>query len=462
MNLLNMLALAADEEQLRLHPLPEHAAASQGKHLCQHYAMLLASVLTAQSAVSETQTRLLRLLLDALKLGDIRALLFEQARELSPHLLIEAASLVREAGFAQHLVLDALVLLRLDAPLNEEVTRLAGELASFLGLDEGQLATRAKDAAEILGLNAIPHEESPTSATKTWNGEVEAPSATAERQPSLADFWPAQLSQPLTAEALQKGLNGGVWVLESDLVVHEPWQAEDAVLFFRNGATLTSLTNNNIYLSGCRLFVPVMICPGAGEVKLDRCEIWGNYNPADKRTALKLNMGKLTVMNSRFSTRNAQTIAVQDGSFTVQGSSFTCCGHVELDGGALWCSCTFLVVNCHFESCRAARGGAIWTTLLSRTVEDCEFIACESVALKDGMTGNIAIYAKRNTCNPVLNKCVFRHTSVNIGSSFDGYGRTIVDRCLFVNANLYCYNAHNHNFRFKSEYNDGNVIYIEI
>lgn len=462
MDLLNMLTLAADEEQLRLLPLSEHAAASQGKHLCQHYALLLASVLTAQPAVSETQTRLLRLLLDALKLGDIRASLFEQARELSPDLLIEAARLIREAGFAQHLVLDALVLLRLDAPLNEEVTRLAGELASFLGLDEGQLATRAKDAAEILGLNALPPEGSPTSATKTWNGEVEAPSATAERQPSLADSWPAQLRQPLTAEALQKGLNGGVWVLESDLIVHEPWQAEDAVLFFRNGASLTSFTNNNICLSGCRLFDPVMNCRGMGEIKLDRCEIWGNYDPADKRTVLKLNKGILTITNSRFSTRNAQTIAVQDGNFTVRGSRFTCCGHVELDGGAIWCNYTLEVVNCHFESCLAARGGAIWTTLLSRTVEHCEFIACESVALKEGMTGNIAVYAEKNTCNPVLNKCVFRHTSINVGDSYAGRGRNIVDGCFFVNANLYYYGNDKHSFECNSEYKNGAAIYMKI
>ena len=72
MNLLNTLTLAADEEQLRLHPLPGHAAASQNEHLRRHYALLLAAVLTAQPGVSAPQTRLLRLLLDSLKLGDIR------------------------------------------------------------------------------------------------------------------------------------------------------------------------------------------------------------------------------------------------------------------------------------------------------------------------------------------------------------------------------------------------------
>ena len=153
MNLLDTLTRAADEEQLRLRPLPTHAAATQAEHLRQLYALLLASVLTAQPAVSEPQTRLLRLLLDALKLGDIRGQLFAQARELEPAPLLEAARLIREAGFAHHLVVDVLVLLRLDAPLGDEAARLAGELAAFLGLTETDLATRAGDASDILGLN---------------------------------------------------------------------------------------------------------------------------------------------------------------------------------------------------------------------------------------------------------------------------------------------------------------------
>ena len=91
MNLLDTLTRAADEEQLRLRPLPEHAAATQAEHLRRHYALLLAAVLTAQPTVSEPQTRLLRLLLDALKLGDIRGPLFEQARKLTEHVKVVAA-----------------------------------------------------------------------------------------------------------------------------------------------------------------------------------------------------------------------------------------------------------------------------------------------------------------------------------------------------------------------------------
>lgn len=215
MNLLETLARAADEEQLKLHPLPEHAAANQAEHLRQHYALLLAAVLTSQASISEAQTRLLRLLLNSLKLGDIRAQLFEQARALEPAPLLEAARLIREAGFAEHLLVDMLVLLRLDAPLTDEAARLAGELAAFLGLDETVLATRARDAVEILGLDVASTDANPTE-------DAPAP-AHSPILISLAQYWPARLRQPLTLEALKAGLQGGIWELSEDMAVHFPW-----------------------------------------------------------------------------------------------------------------------------------------------------------------------------------------------------------------------------------------------
>ena len=114
------LAAAADEEALNLKPLPAHGAAEHDEHTRERYAWLLAALLAQQESVSETQSRLFYLLLAALKLGDCRAALFEAAREFDKSDLVEAARLVREAGIGAALVLDAMVLLRLDQPLTEE------------------------------------------------------------------------------------------------------------------------------------------------------------------------------------------------------------------------------------------------------------------------------------------------------------------------------------------------------
>lgn len=439
MNLLNTLTLAADEEQLRLHPLPEHAAASQDEHLRRHYALLLGAVLTAQPAVSEPQTRLLRLLLDALKLGDIRGELFEQARAPEPAPLLEAARLIRETGFAHHLMVDTLVLLRLDAPLGDEAARLAGELAAFLGLDESALATRAGDASEILGLDANENGSVNSGADKDAGGDDDEDDFSAAKHPlSLADLWPSRLRQPLTADALRSGLQSGLWLLDANLDVDFPWQANDAILVFRNSATLNIFAKKGVIkMSGCRLVDAAFDIHGACNIVLERCNWQGDYDPVAKRTTLNSIGQALTVTDSQFSTRNARAIAVQNNDLNLTGSRFTRCGHAELDGGAVWHSDhNRTIENCRFDRSLASRGGALWVNELYG-VNKCEFVSCESRGLRDKNAGDIAIYALKNTASPVLTGCVFRHASINVGNSLAGRGRKIAVDCQFISSNLY-------------------------
>lgn len=157
---------AADEEQLRLKPLPKHIIAPQPEHLRLHYALLLAALLSAQEAISEPQSRLIRMLLDALELGDIRGGLFEQARELDEETPIEAARLIRDAGLARHLLVDALILLRLDAPFDDNMVGLVSELASLLNVDAEDLETCVHAAAKILGLGNTRSD----ATAKKWPG----------------------------------------------------------------------------------------------------------------------------------------------------------------------------------------------------------------------------------------------------------------------------------------------------
>lgn len=435
MDLLNTLIGAADEEQLSLRPLPEHAASGQEEHLRRHYALLLAAVLTAQPAVSELQTRLLRLLLDALKLGDIRGPLFEQARELLPDQLLEAARLIREAGFAHHLVVDVLVLLRLDAPLGDEVMRVAGELASFLGLDEIALAQRVANAVDILGLN------SPTGT----QSEREDPGAedAAHGSPLLAELWPSRLSQPLTAEALRSGLQGGLWLLDANLNVDFPWQADDAILVFSNGAMLNTFAKEGeIKLTGCRLADAALDFQGACSITLERCDWQGDYDPAAERTALNSIGQALTVTDCAFSTRNARAIAVQDNGLTLTGSRFTRCGHAELDGGAVEHTgkkdTNKRIENCRFFECQGSAAGAIYMRYFNG-VKNCEFIACTGVHERPFYKNNnkktdIAVYSGNYDRLTPLEGCVFRENSVYVYI----YKPTVVaSNTQFIEANLY-------------------------
>jgi hypothetical protein len=446
MNLLETLTRAADEEQLRLHPLPEHAAATQAEHLRRHYALLLAAVLTAQPAISEPQTRLLRLLLDALRLGDIRGTLFEQARELEPEPLLEAARLIREAGFAHHLVVDVLVLLRLDAPLADEAARLVGELATFLSLDEAELAARAGDASEILGLNANEDVSISSGVGKEVDGDEGAEDIAVERLPMLAEFWPGRLRQLLTVEALRGGLQGGHWLLNADMALNFSWQATDAVLFFRNGAILTTIAQEgNIKLTSCRLHDAVLNFLGACSITLERCDWRGNYDPAANHTALHVNGQALTVTDSQFSTRNARAISVLNNNLTLTGSRFTRCGHVELNGGAVWHSDpTRTIQNCYFDRCLAAFGGAIFVNQLCG-VEKCKFVACESRALQDKQAGDVAVYANAARAPTAVAGCAFHQTSLVIGDAYDGTSAKFVCSTQFQQANIYYDNRYSSN-----------------
>lgn len=457
MNLLNTLTTAADEEQLRLHPLPVHAIAPQNEHLRRHYALLLAAVLTAQPVVSEPQTRLLRLLLDALKLGDIRGQLFDQARELAPEGLLEAARLIREAGFAHHLVVDVLVLLRLDAPLNDEAARLAGELANFLGLDEATLVMRATDASDILGLGATEAAHSPSEAENTDDDEAAdegAKQAPTLRPVQLAELWPAQLRQPLTAQALRAGVQGGLWMLDANLDVDFPWQATDAILFFRNGATLNTFAKEGaVKLTGCRLVDTVLDFQGACTITLIRCDWQGNYDPASKRTALTSNGQALTVTDCQFSTRHARAISVKNNTLSLTGSRFTHCGHVEMDGGAVYhTDHTRTIENCRFDRCLASYGGAIFVNYLYG-INKCEFISCESLSLFEENVGDIAVYGTARNTNDILN-CVFRKTSLRIGEARSG-GKTFVRLTQFSQSNVYYQN------KYSGDYITGDCTFVD-
>lgn len=418
--LLDLLRRAADAEQVRLQPLPAHAASEEEEHLRQHYALVLAALLTAQPQVSEPQSRLFMLLLDALQLGDQRATLFEQARELAPDTLLEAARLIREQEYAEELLVDALVLLRLDAPLSDETTQLLGELAAFLGLADDTVQRRSLHAAQILGLGENSNEQ-------------------------LAKNWPKGIPYALTKEALQKGLKAGLWYLDQDLAVNFHWQAEDAVLIFAPGVTLnTAAPDGATRLQGCHLQDAGLVFTGAGSLTLDHCDWQGDY--ATPRIALESEGIAVTVTNSHFATRNATVIAVENAELIVSASQFIACGSEQYNAGAIFHrSGSRNIQHCRFVECVGHLAGALYVTNLSG-VSHCEFIACRSTAHKE--VTDLAVYTAGDLhASPALTACVFRQCSFSIGNASNWvHGpRLFVTASQFHNGNLYYHSKHTKN-----------------
>lgn len=111
---------------LRRELMPERLPRSPKLRQC--FALLLVAALASQPAISKNQTWLLCQLLDSLDLGESRANLFKQARELSPETLRDAAECIDKFALWRVLLLDILVLLSLDCALSNEASRLVSEL----------------------------------------------------------------------------------------------------------------------------------------------------------------------------------------------------------------------------------------------------------------------------------------------------------------------------------------------
>jgi uncharacterized protein YjbI with pentapeptide repeats len=455
MNLLDTLTRAADEEQLLIHPLPKHAAAGQEEHLRQHYALLLAAVLTAQPAVSDAQTRLFRLLLDSLALGDIRGSLYAQARALEPAALVEAARLIRGADLACHLALDALVLLRLEAPLNDEMSQLVAELAALLGVSQAALAEQAETAALILGLNPdAPNKEDPA---------VRSPLEV------LAERWPGRqaIPLPLTAEALRAGLHDGAWRLEADLTVDFAWQASNATLIFLHDATLRTVAESGeVTLTDCDLRNARLHFANECDARFERCQITGDYGNRPDHPAIESLNGKLDIVDCDFTTRDGVAIEAGFGELAVTKSRFTGCGRSDGKAGAIIHVSEAEnkeISDCHFERCIGKYAGAVYCNKLSG-IHNCEFIACESRAFDDQRFAHIAVFSSRNKNVPVITGCRFEQSSLYVRNSdytAIGSNYAVARDCQFRDGNFIYYNFSS-NSTSNCTFKGGESLYIEL
>lgn len=480
MNLADTLRRAADAEQLTLHPLPTHSLAQASEHTRLQYASVLAALLSAQDAVSEPQSRLLALLLQALDLGgDPRAALFEAVRGWDQPTLCAALRGVRDAQSERALVLDALLLLRLDAPLPEASAQTLADLAAFLGLGEPDLAELAHYAALLLGLpteGAAPGaaEAKGTAKASAKDAAQAAPSTPpspmqADRLAEvLAEHWPSRIPQRLTVKDLHAGIEGGLWFVNETLEINQPWTAQGATFLFRSGSTIhTTLAQKSgaaaaaLALTGCRFVGARLRYTGSGSLKVQNCDFIGQYDPSLKASAIFSTGLVLDLQNSRFTVHQARAVACTGANLAAQGCRFTDCGHPELDGGALLHDIddklSQQITNSRFERCTGRLGGALWAPYLLH-MAGCEFIDCSSAGRKD--EPNLAVHcAVQTRGDPAVLGCVFRNSSLNIADAYWSRGKTFVRNSQFHHSQLYFRNQESGNTIAKDcTFNGGQLI----
>lgn len=434
------LTQLADREILELQPLLPHAYAEAEAHVRQHYGLALAALLASQTQISENQTRLFRLLLGSLGLGDARAALFESVRGWDAEHLSETLRTLRAATMGRGLLLDMLLLMRVDAPLSGATSQLLANFAVVLDVSTAELAELAYYAQCLLAIDM------------------------AESDPLVQAFravWPSQIPQRLQAEQLQGELAAGFYWVEGYFEVNQPWSAHAATFLFAPGALIrTTLAGNQsaVKLSSCRFVGAQLAYQGAGHLQVEQCDFVGDYPTAAEQatTALHVQGLKLTVNDCRFRTVNARAVLADGAELQVQRCWFSQCGSAHLDGGALYHhSRGRQVSHSHFADCVGARGGAIWVYDLYG-IANCEFLRCRSAALAEQGGGDIALFCRNNAATPYVTGCTFQATSAyihgvssyNTGCANSQFERanlywsngsgTLVSNCTFLDGRVIC------------------------
>ena len=135
-----------------LEPLPPHVTLSHGLALRQSYATLLAALLTSQTSISAGQQQLFTRLLGAMELTHWQTSLLAQSQGLESSALDGILQALRAGGFALPLLTEALLLLRIDGPLDAAAAGRIAQLAQCLGGTVAMQDQATQWAAAILGL----------------------------------------------------------------------------------------------------------------------------------------------------------------------------------------------------------------------------------------------------------------------------------------------------------------------
>jgi len=340
-----------DSLQVERHPLPDHYAVRCDNHCRELYATMLAAMLLASGEVSDNESRLYKLLLNSLKLGDNHAKFFELAQSINKDKLREFLRVADEHKLAQSFFMDALVLCRLDAPMTDARSRLLSQWVDLLKLDVQNLPYYAHLAALAIGLPTS------TKLPERWDD-------------SYYCVWDEFAgASELTAKVLKAGVDGGRWRLSKSLHLSHGWSIKNAVVRFENDAVLhTATKGGNVTITGCEFEGPVIKVEGVDKFAMAGSKAYSKHLDTSKITAFELiAINCVEVKDCYFNTQGARafkTIMLKSSTPQFSNCEFVSCGCKLLKGGALFAH-MFYVDKCTFKDCVAIIGGGIMSNFMS-------------------------------------------------------------------------------------------------
>jgi hypothetical protein len=437
--------LLQDLDALRLErlPLPLHFANCGDEHSRETYATLLAALLLANGAVSDNQSRLFKLLLSSLQLGQIQARLFEQAQALNQDKLREFFRVIDSHQLAASFFLDALVLCRLDQPLVEAQHQILSELVDLLYLAEQDLPILANLAALVLGLACDADFASDFDFRLATERGALLPYKTDVIHP--LDYrrycvWGEFLYPTLSVEQLKKGVPAGRWLVTEPLQISNGWTLNNVTLCFTETGSLQTTGSGVVKISGCHFEKPLMQFEGDLSCSITESTIRGIYSKQEPVTALSFQtVTKVHLSQVAISTRHARAILSKDTMLAIDDCQFTECGNEKINGGAIASQYTLprenkvsplLINGSQFSHCIARIGGAIRVDELGKAnmITNTAFMHCTAVAYQDEKYpdfGGGAIFTDSSTGFEFFAGCSFEESSLYFGRGTDwSFGRS--------------------------------------
>lgn len=139
--------------------LPSHSIANEDRLLREYYAVLLAVILLQDGKVSQIEQQVFSLLLSSLNLSGKEAQFLEEASALTiEKLQFILSSFAHQETIQTAWLLDALVLMRIDSPLNDISITTIGEMCSAFQFPVRKLALLSKITLIILHIYEINSE----------------------------------------------------------------------------------------------------------------------------------------------------------------------------------------------------------------------------------------------------------------------------------------------------------------
>ena len=245
-SILNRLLNDMDEEQIQRHPLQPHGIVGLKEDEKRLYATFLATLLIDQP-ISTSQSRLLMMLLDSMKLSIQLPDLYVSVAEVDKTKLQAFLKLADEKALSPVFLMDALVLCRLDKSLTENQAKSLAEFVNLMSVDDAMLADVVHLSNKVLSYQEH-NENAVAEAIK------DKTSLTIDFDYELLKHWHEFSYQVLTSDLLNKKLTGGSWIVTSLLELSNGFDLEESIIYFSKNSKIKS-NNSNIaikksYLNG--------------------------------------------------------------------------------------------------------------------------------------------------------------------------------------------------------------------